>query len=721
MAKAKASPKKKMREEFEIEAERSQFNVLTAANPNYFGNLTAVEYEPVLEDWKPNVKYEELTCVGYNPKSQMLEATIQVKLPYGYGGDVCNGAPGSTEYVRFFINYGSGWHDLGLSAVSVHDIPNSADCKGANTKPLTYVVTLPVDPEQDWCNNPVMPLIRGILSWNKMPGVNPLEPPVWGNVLDRYVQVEPREPYYIDVVDTLFEKVKLPDDYKLPKMVEEAKFEKIPLPDPPPLKIGELAAKYQQVHMGKKAQAAEYKAPPPHRFGAKDLEAAVSPHTLAQEAQLSKMVEWKEAGLDWQEAVQAYVKTKGDVSFEELNCLGLDCSRDWLVATFVVKLPNGYSGDLCDDGSREYITFWEDFDNKCRWNLLDTVYVDVFDIASIPPEGLHYTVVLPVDLSGFRQPCEEGHKIGRIRAVLSWSSKPSETDPNKLPTWGNRVDAHVQIKPEGNLVGDLAAIGGVGVQNINTTGNGMTKANAKFAFYDLVCDPYDNSRECAFGRRVQFHGVPEAGSKYKITVREAFGSATTVLKTPIWVTNSVGFSQYHYPVGDYFDTLSQTANIGSLLAVWDSHKEKPEDQNVLWEAQMEIVPSVGPSYTTPWYRVRLDNTSPKAEIHIDGGGDCKDFVKGDPINGKFVARDIHFGHYNLRTVPISQGPPNPNPSSGTSQTATAPGDPWSLATGSMNPCGYVVELRVYDNTIWGSVPYQHNSAYDDVGFCLRKS
>jgi hypothetical protein len=37
---------------------------------------------------------------------------------------------------------------------------------------------------------------------------------------------------------------------------------------------------------------------------------------------------------------------------------------------------------------------------------------------------------------------------------------------------------------------------------------------------------------------------------------------------------------------------------------------------------------------------------------------------------------------------------------------------------AMPPCGYVIELWVYDNAIVGSSPGLHNSNYADVGFCL---
>jgi hypothetical protein len=107
-----------------------------------------------------------------------------------------------------------------------------------------------------------------------------------------------------------------------------------------------------------------------------------------------------------------------------------------------------------------------------------------------------------------------------------------------------------------------------------------------------------------------------------------------------------------------------------------------------------------------------------AAISIDGST-CGEFNKGAVINGHFVARDANFGLFTLDTTPNSQNPPDPTPASGTVQTAVAPGDPWSLNTATMNPCGYVVTVRVWDRAIVGSIPGGHNYNEDDLGFCLK--
>ncbi len=52
-----------------------------------FSNV--VENINVILAEKPNTKYEELHCVGLNYDLNTLVATLSVKLPYGYCGDLC--------------------------------------------------------------------------------------------------------------------------------------------------------------------------------------------------------------------------------------------------------------------------------------------------------------------------------------------------------------------------------------------------------------------------------------------------------------------------------------------------------------------------------------------------------------------------------------------------------------------------------------------------------
>jgi hypothetical protein len=702
--------------EVKVEKERIEFKKLMLQNPNYFGNLPKSPFKTV-KKIVGNTTYEELTCVGFNPNLNMLEATVQVKLPHGYGGNLCQS--GTTEYVRFFIDYGDGWENAGLVAFNAHDIPNANDCAGKPNKPLTYVVTLPIEPQRDYCGNPVLPNVRAILSWEaEPPDDDPDWPMVWGNTLERHIQIKPRLWLLADVVKVIG--ITLKQEVKLPPIFEEVEPCPIPQPEPPPLELPDLVKLYT-TPAGTKMQAGKI-AVEPHRFGFNDIQAhlavgAVNPQVI------SKMIaKWDAVGLDWSAAVEALQATSGNVSYEELDCVGLDYNLEWLVATFHIKKPSGYSGDLCKKGSKEYIAFWADWDDSCEWTYLDTVEVSVYDIASMPADGLHYTAILPVNLRPHRQPCNKP-KTARVRAVLSWNTPPSTTDPNDVPYWGNRLDAHVQIKPgkPWELMAQISILGGIGIADINTASNGMTKPNAKFAEWGTPADPWGTHlRECPFGGLVIAHAPPNVGFKYCIEVRE-FGSSVTPTKitNKIWVVDMYGNGSYHNadPVTGLFDYLDVTQNVLNKLVQWSTSGDG------LWEIRLRLYNNAGTVNldNTPWYRIRLDNTVPSAQITIDGGA-CDKYAPGTVITGKFVARDLHFGHFKLDTLPASMSPPSPTTgtppvSSGESQTALA-GNAWELDTSTMKPCGYVVRVRVWDRTIRHSALGHHNRNDDDKGFCL---
>jgi hypothetical protein len=707
-----------------IPKERADFKKLVATNPNYFGNLEKSPLKPV-KKMAGNTTYEEVTCVGFNPALNLLEATIQVKKPNGYGGNLC--MAGTTEYIRFFIDYGAGWTNAGLSSFNAHDIADSIDCAKEPTKPLSYVVTSHIDPKTDTCKNPILPKIRAILSWQQVPpDDNPDWPPVWGNVRDQHIQIKPRFPLLADIMELIpKEAIK-----KLPPLLEAVEPLPIPLPDPPPLKLTQLASLYAINPKGKVSHVEQ------HRFGLEHITAALSANS--QEMLSAAMNEWNAAGLDWVGAVAALDKTKADVSYEELECLGLEYNLERLVATLRIKKPVGYSGELCGPGSKEYVAFWADWNDTCEWTYLNTVDIKVHDIAAIPPDGLAYSAILPVDLNAIRRSCQSP-KISRIRAVLSWNSLPSTTDPDALNYWGNRLDRHVQIRP-GITVPEnqpvISFIGGIGIADINVFSSGLTKPSATFAFGGSPADPWLLNRECPFGGLIIVQGPPNLGYKYRLWARKAGLPLTEqIVKNTFHVANwlGVGSNITPDPVTGYAAYMDTLLNMDQVLGHWTPTGDEK------WEIRLEMAnPLDVPIGTTPWYSIQLDNTAPRrkplsppyqppavnCEIHIDSGGDCKDFGKDTLIEGHFVARDEYFGGFTLTTLPSSMSPANPTtPTPNTSQTATftAGGDEWHLDTSTMLPCGYVVLLQIWDRSIVNSLPDHHNYNYYDVGFCLRQS
>jgi len=698
--------------------ERVQFHKLLLGNPNYFGNMGKSSFKPVLK-LSNDTSYEQVTCVALNPLLNMLEAHVQVKLPVGYGGDLCHA--GTMEYVRFYVDYGTGWQDAGIVGFDAHDIPKSVDCAKVDTKPLSYVASLPYDPNRDSCGHPVLPKVRAILSWNLQPPANqPNWLPIWGNVLDQHVQVTPRPQLLIDVVDSIAKivgkTIELPDEYLAVKNIP------LPIPEPDPLPLAELVKLYASAPG--KAKAAEAVAP--HRLAMAYLASDEHSGLFSQAKIAEKAAFFKEIGLSYTEIVAALAKTQADVSFEELRCLGLDTNRGMLAATIVIKRPSGYSGNLCQYGSFEHIAFWVDWNNTCDWTYVTTVSIKVHDISSIPADGLTYTAAAKVSFAALAQSCKEP-KIARIRAVLSWSTLPSTTDPDALTTWGNLVDTHVVIPPKSAVVGPgLAIIGGIGVADINIFGNGMTKPNALFALYGTAADPFVPSRECPFGGLITIQGappvLPSPISKYRVWVQNVtLGTAPAKLDNKIWVVNNGGVGSWYTPdANGFFTYLSDAQNINDLLAYWYS---SGNDQWAVWLEFGDAADT--PLATTSMHLIQLDNIGPLTEIHINSGGDCKDFIQDVTIAGEFTATDLHFGHYEIHAAPVSMSPNPVSPSSG--NTAAPAGTSWSLNTkmtipGTINmpPCGYVVELRAYDRSIVGSRPGSWNPGYDDVGFCLRK-
>jgi hypothetical protein len=569
--------------------------------------------------------------------------------------------------------------------------------------------------------------VHAILSWEWAPPAGPANvnwTPPWGNSLDCHIQIKPHKWNIWCIIESLGIDI---TKIKLPPVLEQVKAVPIPLPDPPPFTLEALAKTYS-------TREAKVES---HRFGLNQLHAAV---TAGFDAKLiSQNIEtWKSIGLDWAEAIAALIDTKANTSYEELECLGIDDALpERLVATFRIKRPYGYSGELCYPGSTEYVAFWADWDNTCKWSYLGTVKVNVHDIKNIPKDSLCYSAILPVDLTYHRQSCDKP-KIGRVRAVLSWAVPPSTVDPNALNYWGNRIDRHVQINP-GDVINPndpeakIRNLGGIPVEDIDTAGNGMTKSGvgAQFAHFPAYpADQWGLDRECPFGGTIVVEGNYYLGYYYRVKVHRigdppnVFNVLSDSFQVERW---DFGFD-WQIASGGYFAYLNPALYFDRRLAQWNSFGDD------MWEFQLDIAtaPNDGSIIkTSPWYRIQLDNTPPleptTMDIHItSGGGDCTDVTQTDTVDGTFVADDLHFGGWSLSTEPNTiTTPSNPPTVSGLANTDPAPGPAghaWSLNTGSpvaMKPCGYVVRLDVSDRSIVHSVPFQHNSNHIEVGFCLR--
>jgi hypothetical protein len=706
----------------DVPSHRSALPALLAENPNYFGNLPGSDLKPVMP-LLADTSWEELIDVGYNAERQELEATFSIKLNFGYGGGLCT--PGSWEYVRFWVNTGSGWQDAGLAGVNVHDLPAGTDCTGAEQLPVSYVARMSYQPASNFCFFPLLPQVRAILSWSVPPPATGLAPydwtPVFGNVIDDHVQIPPRPFFLADVLATL----KIEPD-ALPSTMAAGLEVPIQVPPPPPLGVADLAREYSEAKARQKSAAL---AVPAHRFAASTLAAAVTAAVPDQQAIVKTIAAWKELGLDWQAALAGLTALDGNTYYEQLECLGLDLALPRMVATITVKQPNGYNGGLCTAGSTEYVAFWADLGTDCSLSYLGTAQISVHDIASIPPDGLQYAAVLPVDLSQIQRPCGEPF-IMRVRAVLSWAVPPSTTDPDAVPYWGNVLDAHVQVPvlAEGAGTGpNIFCIGGIGVQSIDssydpatqtTSGTGLTDPGANFLFNGLTT----SSLACPFGGVVVINGAPVPGGSYRVQVRDLTAGPAApwiTVTNPVTVGTFGGQTNTNLASGEYYPYLLNPDNVFNALADW----YPPAQPNDLWEIKLDARDAAANPLGEVRYRVQLDNTPPVVDIHIDNGGDCKKFALSSDITGHVYAVDPegYPGSYLVWVEPqnLPGGVGTPDPVAAVSgETGPEPGDPWTLNTTGMSPCAYTVQVQAVNRVIVDSATVGFDSPIAAVGFAL---
>ena len=457
----------------------------------------------------------------------------------------------SLEFIRFFLDYGSGWVDAGLATVSVHDLPEALDCFDAAVFPLSYTATVQVDREQRPCWSPVLPAARAILSWSVIPA-GPDFIPVWGDVAQCNVQIQPRPPFVLDVLARLGKEAK---PLKLPPSLAYAAEVPLPAPPPQPLDLAELAKRYAPADKDQEQAAAV----PAHRFGYAELAQAASSAALDSQAISQHIAAWQAAGLSWTDAASAVIKTGGDVTYEQLECVGLDSNVSNLVASFQVKQPGGYNGGLCQAGSTEYVAFWASgWDDSCGWTYLGTAGVAVHDISPLPSGGLCYAAILPVDLTHQRRSCKEPKEL-RIRAVLSWNVPPSTSDPDAEPAWGNILDAHVQVGPgpvipPGTVTPLIGVLGGIPVSQIDL-GTGLTTPLATFALLggSAPADPDGLGRPCPFAGAVVVQGPAFPGYQYRIQVKQATDVNWTTVNNGFTAWDVTGTIATHQVAsGDYF-------------------------------------------------------------------------------------------------------------------------------------------------------------------------
>jgi hypothetical protein len=694
-----------------IPKERVHFKELLLAN--HFGTIPGSKLKAKAAA-KGNTTYEQLMCVGYNPAARRLDAVVHIKQNGGYNGGLCTN--GSHEYVKFFASSDGGttWTELGTTSFQVWDEPGP--------KPLEYDATLYVDLDEQCCQDENIVLVRAILSWEVPPG-GPDDPVVWGNALDASIQVEPLSGgKLIDV----FECLHIPFvEAELAKVVDPGQ----------PVEFGVkkqlTPLELQEAYKGTKV--------PEHRYlfsHVQELLAApaILPQKLAEPGfELFPGLE----NIDVSKLIGLIIDPQGNLTFEQIGCVGLNEGSAELVATVDVKLSNGYSGNLCTDGSNEYVAFWVDWGGGFEY--VGTTSVNVHDISSIPPDHLHYSAALPFpQLYTHRQPCGDGPRTALVRAVLSWATPPSTTDPYAVPFWGGHAETRILLPP-GETVGTggpmLESIGRMAntITSIDSSGlgqgvsalGGFTVHNSPFGGQVTFSGHVVNRAVTQFGGPGIFYRIwisTDGGyswafmnTTFTVFVQPLFGLIYPVSQSPVSLPAPFGDGWYPYLA----DGISTTV-VENALGYWQS---AGDGQALIYMEAKDPIGYLGSP--TALKMIQLDNTRPDDAIAItSGGGSCGDFKVGEKIQGTYWASD----NERLCGIGMSVEPvfvPGSLTRTPSISTPTFESGTWQLDTGmtsgplKYDPCGYVVRFDAADCTNVDS----RGNPWDMpafVGFCLKK-
>jgi len=434
-----------------------------------------------------NITYwEQLTCAGYNPQYRRLEAVVNVKQANGYNGNLCSN--GSTEYVRFFVDFkdGAGFQNMGYTSFKVADISNAPP---GPQHPLSYLTYLFINDSKYKkfldCDHAVIPTMRAVLSWNSIPSPDPNDLPYYGNRIDANIQLARK---------TLLFPIELAEAFKVPNLIKYLD---------PQVEIELKQPNTASADILLKANKAAG-VPDERTFYSVIGTKINSTADFSQAASSFDIKNIDKLKIDFSKYLDLFNNLEGaeaNTTYEELTCLGLNTATDSLGAVIHVKKSAGFNGDMCTPGSMEHVAFWADWNNNGTFDeYLGTVSVNVHDIQNIPKNGLYYNVLLPFDVSKHLKTCASPNVI-RVRAVLSWESLPSTTNPNQLNTWGNYKDALVQLRPklrrDNGIHSAIYLVGGVDRTMIHPT---------QYLYnYQAAFPTFNNNRP--WGGDISFNGI----------------------------------------------------------------------------------------------------------------------------------------------------------------------------------------------------------------------
>jgi len=737
--------------------ERTNFKKLLLSNPNFFG--TFPNLGKVVKAISGDTTFEQLTCVGLYPGEIFgggrLEGVINIKQHSGYGTNACGN--GTTEFVRFFVQDGASWRDLGLGSVQVYDL--------AGPLPLSYAVAVDFNELRKFCTTENILNVRAILSWNLEPTAgDPNFTPVYGNVLNARVQVQKQ--LIIPLKDLVAQKALDPSILAGVDLKQT-----LPVEEPKDLAFADLKTLYANTKV------------PAHRFGFQEvvklqggsLRKAINQATtvVKASADLPKKAELSPAllaGINLADIIGQIELLTGDTSFEQLTCAGYNPQTRTLEGVIQVKQSSGFSGSLCTAGSTEYVSFFAFVGGA--WQALGTAHVKVYDLAAVSPAN-------PISYAVFRvsnvteMPCETLTGVP-LRAILSWQTPP--TGPDFIPAWGNVVNTHIQpqileVDPgvEQMRLMRIGRVSIIGIGNVtglanptgvagDCSGHDSPFGGAPIVTGDFIprVDVFNhvNGSVVAGGRPIIYQAwiIPPAGPAFQLT--NSFGIQLYPQLGPVGgVSHNQTATAAPAPVtggapGDVYYTYmesDQQAVEPRALAVFNAGS-LPEGNYTIQIRGFKFVAGNYVAITPQSKMIHVYNGFPHIELTAGGGTisvqrpqvamtldapfkDCGDVVVGDTITGHYSVNDLFFGSASIRMLPITIGgipqPINPvvlntgGSSIGYDGTNTnGVAGTFTLSTAGLSPCGYTILLQSSDRALVSDSCSGHYNEIG-VGFCLR--
>jgi hypothetical protein len=751
---------------FAVIPERANFKTLILSNPNYFGTFPKLG-GPVVKAKAFDTLYEQLMCLGLNPQQDRLEAVVDIKQHSGYDTDACGA--GSLEYVRFFVQQGATWVDLGSTSFNVYNLTTTP-------LPLSYSTSVEFDEPGKFCTTENILNVRAILSWGIEPPAGDANfTPPWGNVVNARVQVAPSLFFEVPIATLISEGVVTLSADALPEIDLTQSLPSKPLA---PLGFAELQAKYAGTNVPasrygfvdalKAIQAPILQSLPPVASSAAKAAKAIPA------ASISKLV----AGAELGAILSAIEEPAGNTTYEELTCAGYNPQTRELEGVIQIKLNAGYSGGLCTAGSTEYVSFYAFVSSS--WQALGTASVNVHDLAAVTPGNpLMYAVYR---ISNFIQmPCQDLTGVP-LRAILSWQTAP--TGPDFVPVWGNIVNTNVQpiigAVGEGNSI-QLMRIGGVTIDFIHDSDHlayPSTVAGDCQGFHS----PFGGEQivEGDFSPKIDVFnpvtGLVLPGAKP--IIYQVWVTRTDIPSAPFQLTNSFGiaifppsapdppvnFTQSVQPapapvIGgvagtqyyQYMESDLQAVNPRTLAAFEAGGLTEGDYQIEVrgWafdSGSGNYLPMVSQDKTIHIYNgyphtqfanvggtlVPYTADCPQVAISLTSVPDCASAPVGTQLTGSYSVTDEFFGALSIALVPITIGSSpaleNPvvitaDPGFATTYDATSASSTtgshgtFTLDTTGMAACGYTILLQANDRALVNSLCYNHWNEIG-VGFCL---